>query len=665
MGDASFGRAVLGGGYVVAGGVWMLLLVLSVGRPAFGQDTLDTAAPSPDSLATVERVSIAQVRTDADANRVPDRLGDTLRVRGRASVRQGALPDENLIFLQDGTAGIAVRLPEEGATVGRGDSLHVAGVVRHQYGLTRLHALRYSRVGAMSRFPSPVPLTVSAAHTDRYEGQLAQVRGEVVANRSNDGGRYLLLKDVGPGTSVRLAVFVPNRRLEAVPLDDFEAGDEITVTGVLSQYDYSPPYDEYYQILPRDGDDLSGAGLAAYYQTIILLFVAGGLLAVIVVFTLRAAVRRRTQQLTESRARFRRLAEATFEGIIIHEDGEILDVNRALTDMIGYDRDMLVGRDFWDVLTESTRDLMREMVESRPDEPYEAVMVREDGTSFPAEIEEKEVEVTDRPVRVAAIRDVTERKKREAEILLAKEEAEQMARLKSSLLNNMSHELRTPITSIIGYAELIMNEPEGPHEDFAARIRQSGKRLSRTLRAVLEMAQIESGTLEVQPREVGILSLMRDVVREYRPMAAEEDLALEVRERIDDATLYTDRTLVYRAVGNIVHNAIKFSEEGPIRIDTDATDAGVRIAVSDSGIGIDPDFRPHLFEPFKQESEGRARTHEGTGLGLALTKRMVDLLGGTIEVESVKGEGSTFVVELPPVMPTEEHEAAVMERDAS
>jgi signal transduction histidine kinase len=326
---------------------------------------------------------------------------------------------------------------------------------------------------------------------------------------------------------------------------------------------------------------------------------------------------------------------------------------------------MLVGRDFWDVLTESTRDLMREMVESRPDEPYEAVMVREDGTSFPAEIEEKEVEVTDRPVRVAAIRDVTERKKREAEILLAKEEAEQMARLKSSLLNNMSHELRTPITSIIGYAELIMNEPEGPHEDFAARIRQSGKRLSRTLRAVLEMAQIESGTLEVQPREVGILSLMRDVVREYRPMAAEEDLALEVRERIDDATLYTDRTLVYRAVGNIVHNAIKFSEEGPIRIDTDATDAGVRIAVSDSGIGIDPDFRPHLFEPFKQESEGRARTHEGTGLGLALTKRMVDLLGGTIEVESVKGEGSTFVVELPPVMPTEEHEAAVMERDAS
>ena len=667
MSDASFGRTVCGHRRFLVGAVWgFLFFVVLGGLPALGQDTLDTTPGALDSLAAVEQVTIGQAREDPDEDLVPDRVGDTLRVRGRASVRQGVLPDENLIFLQDGTGGIAVRLPEEGPTVRRGDSLHVTGVVRHQYGLTRLHARRYTHVEAISRFPSPVPLTVSAAHTDSYEGQLARIRGRVVANRSNDGGRYLLLEDRAQGTSVRLAVFVPTRRLDQVHLDDFESGDEVTVTGILSQYDYSAPYDEYYQILPRDNDDLSGKGLmSTYYQTIILLFVTGGLLAAIVVFTLRAAVRRRTQQLTESRARFRRLAEATFEGIIIHEDGEILDVNRALTDMIGYGRDTLVGRDFWDVLSESTRDLMREMVEPRPDEPYEAVMVRKDGTSFPAEIEEKGVDVTDRPVRVAAIRDVTERKKREAEILLAKEEAEQMARLKSSLLNNMSHELRTPITSIIGYAELIMNEPEGPHEDFAARIRQSGKRLSRTLRAVLEMAQIESGTLDVQPHDVDVVPLVHEVVQEYRSMAAEKDFSVQVRERVGDETLYTDRNLVYRAIGNLVHNAIKFSEEGPVQVDVDAVDTGVRIAVSDSGIGIDPDFRPHLFEPFKQESEGRARTYEGTGLGLALTKRMVDLLGGTIEVESVKDEGSTFVVELPPVMPAEKHETAAVETEVS
>ena len=615
-------------------------------------DTLGAATPATDSLAVAEEVSILEARRDRDDDLVPDRLGDTVLVRGRASVKSGVLPDSNLVFVQDETAGIAVQLPEA-SSVRRGDSLKVHGVIRHQYGLTRLHATSVARLGTMTRDPVPTPLTVSAARSETYEGQLVQIRGRVVANRSNDGGRYLLIEDRTQDATVRLAVFVPTRRLDEISLDGFAAEDRITVTGLLSQYDYSAPFNEYYQVLPRSSDDLSGASLmSTYYQTVIILFIAGALLALIAVFTLRAAVNRRTEQLAESRARFRRLAEATFEGIIIHEDDKILDVNRALTQMIGCGREDLVGRSFLDVISESTRTLEREESPGGPDDPYETVVVRKDGSSFPAEIEEKVVKGRDRRVRVAAIRDITTRKRWERELLRAKEEAEQMARLKSSLLNNMSHEVRTPITSIIGYAELILNEPEGDHESFAMRIRQSGRRLSRTLRSVLEMAQVESGTLDVQPVDVDVPFLVREVVEDHRPMAERKDLALEVNASTLDESLHTDPTLVRRALSNLVHNAIKFTETGEVQVRIEPLDTGIQIAVEDTGIGIGDDFHDHLFEPFKQESEGRARTHEGTGLGLALTKRMVDLLGGTIEVESTREEGTTVALELPLAVPS-------------
>jgi len=642
-----------------------LVLMLVVGADVESVRAAFTA--SVDSVLFTETEPIAQVRRDANEDYVPDRVGDTVTVRGRATMQKGVHIKGGLIFVQDGTAGMAVLLPDD-SSVKRGDSLRVRGTIKHGNGLTQLHALEHTHIEASPRQPTPVPLTVSDAHADTHEGRLVRIQGQVVANQSNEGGRYLLVEGLTENTSTQVGVFVPSRRTNEIPLRNYEQGNEITVTGVLSQHDYSPPYSEYYQVLPRDENDLSMVGfVSTHYQTIIVLLVTGGLLAIIVVFTLRTAVRRRTQQLAESRARFRRLAEATFEGIIIHEEGEILDVNRALIDMVGYERDDLVGRAFSDVLSESTQDLRPDPDSSNHDpgseDVHEVVMVRKDGSTFPAEIEEKGVDVTDRPVRVAAIRNVTERKKWETEILLAKEKAEQMSRLKSSLLNNMNHELRTPITSIIGYAELIMNEPERDHSEFAARIRESGKRLSRTLQSVLEMAQIESGTLDVQPYDVEVMSLVREVLEEHQPMAGQANLSLNVRGTIPGKTLYTDRSLVRRALSNLVHNAIKFTEEGSIRIDVEPADPGVRVAVSDPGIGIDPSFRRHLFEPFKQESQGRARTHEGTGLGLALTKRVVNLLGGTIEVESVKGKGSTFVVEIPPVVRTNETETALKETE--
>lgn len=627
-------------------GRWFLFAGLGWGLWVGGVgEGLSQESPS-EELQENDRVPITRIRVDADKNAIPDRIGDTVAVEGRVTGGFGKLSEASHFSIQDSTAGIHVEVA--GTTrVERGDSVHVAGVVDQDNGLTTLNALDVEAVEADSLVPPPVPLTVSAAAGEPYEGQLVQVRAQVSRKGSNQGGNYLMLTDRGEnGASSILTVFVANRHLARIPLDRFEAGDEIEVTGVLGQFDFEAPYTEYYQIFPREASDLVSLEEDSGLQ--VGLFILGGLggLALIAVLVLRAAVKRRTKQLNESRARFRRLAEATSEGIIIHDDGKIIDTNTALAELVGSDREALIGREVDTLLSAVTSSPEQVSLNGTTDAPAEAEIDLEDGTTIPVEFEEKTVTTGDRRVSVVVLRDISKRKEWETEILLAKEEAEQMAQLKSNLLNNMSHELRTPITSITGYAELLMDELDGRYRKFALRIRKGAERLSGTLQSVLELAQIESNTLDVRIQEVSVAEVVQKAVGTHEWKAHDKSLSLEL-DVCEDCVLRTDRSLLYRIVNNLVHNAIKFTEEGHVRVSLERAGRGIRIAVKDTGIGIDPGFRAQLFDPFEQESQGRARAYEGAGLGLALTKRMVDLLGGSIEVESTKREGSTFVVELP------------------
>jgi len=585
-------------------------------------------------------------------------MGDTVAVAGRVTVSQGrlAVPVPDLTALQDSTAGIHLLLPNE-TSVARGDSLRVRGVVDQAYGLTRLDALDVRVVDTRARTPTPRPLTVNTAAGEQHEGRLARIRGRVASKGVNRGGEYLRLQDRGASAPAQITVFVANRHGERFRLDRFDEGDAIEVTGVVGQYDYEAPYTDYYQIEPRASEDLAQiGGVSTYLWAALMVIGGGGLIAGIVAIVLRTAVRRRTQELTESRARFRRLAEATFEGIALHDsDGTILDANAALAEMVGSEREALIGRDLTEVLTSaSTADPSQFREESGA--TVEAELSRADGT-IPVQLERREVTVGTDTVHVCAVRDISKRKEWENEILRAKREAEEVAQLKSNLLNNMRHELRTPITNITGYAEVIMEEVDAPHDSFAEQIRQSGRRLSDTLQAVLDMAQVESGTLDVDAQRVAVPDVVRDVVDRHAQTIDEKGLTVD-RTVPDDCILRTDRTLLYRILNNLLENAVKFTETGQVWVTVEPMPSGVRMRIRDTGVGIDPSFRPHLFEPFKQESEGVAREYEGTGLGLALTKRMVDLLGGGIEVDSTKGEGSVFTVELPSLLRAEESPVA-------
>jgi PAS domain S-box-containing protein len=631
---------------------WVVALLLSApGLPLHAQ-------PAPPL------VPIDSIQADRDGDLTSDRMGDTLRVAGRATVASGTLDEQQLqIYIQNrgDSTGLKLYSSHMPTPVARGDSVVARGVVGEYQGATQLYVTDYRVIETGAPPIEPADLSLNAANGEKHEGLLAHVEGQIINMMTNQGGRLLVINEPGNSEAV-LDVFISNYPLPQFDLSSLEVGDRIAVTGILTQYDTEPPHDDFYEIVPRTASDLQAAGLTqrVYRRAIII----GGivlLLSVIMAVLFRRQVRERTQELAESEARFRRLAESTFEGILFHDDGRILDTNEAFLQLTGYDRDALIGRMLTELLDASSREALRAAYYEREETTYEATVVRADGSTFPAEFRVRNLPYQGSEARVIAVRDVTRRKQHEAEILAAKEEAEAVAKLKSSLLNNMSHELRTPITSIVGYAELILNEPPEMHDEFAQLIKKSGKRLSETLNSVLDMAQIEAGTLTLSVSNTNVVDLAHEVAQLHRPSLGDQPITLSLDVRADRSMLHTDRRLVYRVLTNLVSNAVKFTSEGAITIRIDDAPEGLQVAVEDTGIGIERAFLPRLFDPFQQESQGLGRTFEGTGLGLAITQRMVDLLGGTITVDSVKGEGSVFTVVIPDAAhaePAEVDEAA-------
>mgnify|MGYP006424988191 CR=1 FL=1 len=603
-------------------------------------------SPAADLAYVMRAESPRAVRIDADGDGRPDRSGERVTVAGRVNTEPGRI-DDDVIAVQSGGWGITV-VVGEGEEIVRGDSIRVDGIVEHEYGRTQIRAISYSVLPVPPRIPEPRVIRLGQAIGERYEGVVVEVTGTVHRRDSNRGGNYLTLN--APGVDDVLTVFVRNQRLNDISIAGFDPGETIRISGPLQQHDYTSPFTSYYEVIPREEGDLERVTRSmAFYRNVFLVGALIILLAVGAVVLLRIQVRRRTSELAESRRRLRRLTEATFEGVVIHRDGEILDVNSAITELTGYRKDEMLGQNPINFMSGPTRSIVARQIEEGLENPYECTLVRKDGSTFQADIQAKTVETKSGTLRVAAITDATQRKKDEAELLRAKQEAEQIAKLKSSLLNNMSHELRTPITSIIGYAELIMEEPPEVHDLFARRIRQSGRRLSDTLRSVLDMAQIEAGTMDLHVADVDTERLASEVIAAHEPLAGEKDIALYL-DADDAPVLATDRMLCYRILTNLVHNAIKFTDDGHVQVAVTDSNPGVLFSIRDTGIGIEESFLPHLFEPFKQESNGRTRTHDGTGLGLAITKRMVDLLNGHISVESSKNEGTAITVDLPPAL---------------
>lgn len=249
--------------------------------------------------------------------------------------------------------------------------------------------------------------------------------------------------------------------------------------------------------------------------------------------------------------------------------------------------------------------------------------------------------------------EITERKLMEQQILGAKEKAEEMSRLKSSFLANMSHEIRTPMTAILGFASIIreLSDSKELHE-YAMTIERSGSRLLDTINGILDLAKIEADKIELRPETLDLATEVRKHLDLFRPLIENKHLRLRV-DLESTANVTIDPLCFGQIITNLVGNAVKFTSDGSISITCGLSEGNnCFVRVQDTGIGISPDFLPFVFDEFKQESGGYDRNFEGSGLGLTISRKLAELMGGSIAASSTLGVGSEFVVTFPVVEAT-------------
>ena len=266
------------------------------------------------------------------------------------------------------------------------------------------------------------------------------------------------------------------------------------------------------------------------------------------------------------------------------------------------------------------------------------------------------------------MQDVTRLRAVERALREQSERAESASRAKSEFLARMSHELRTPLNSIIGFSQLLELEGLDPRQsEHVAYVLKAGGHLLELINEVLELAKIEAGQTTLSPEPVALADTVRDALALVAPLAAEHDVALEINTDglADDGHVHADRQRLEQVLLNVLSNAIKYNRAGG-RVDVSfaVTETGrVRTTIADTGIGIQPDQLAKLFEPF--ERLGAEPTEiEGTGLGLALSKGLIEAMGGTIEVDSDPGTGTTVTIELAGAQrPAGEHEPEPGDRE--
>jgi signal transduction histidine kinase/DNA-binding response OmpR family regulator len=257
----------------------------------------------------------------------------------------------------------------------------------------------------------------------------------------------------------------------------------------------------------------------------------------------------------------------------------------------------------------------------------------------------------DNKVMLEIFQDITIRKKNEAELVMAREKAEESDKLKTAFLHNISHEIRTPMNAIIGFSTLLSEH----HSDYHARqsyidiIIQSSNQLLGIITDIIDISNIEANLFRISKTEINLNSKLRTFYDQILPKAEEKDLQLFFESALssNESTILIDSTKLFQILTNLINNALKFTRRGQIKLEYKVRNDFLEFSVADTGIGIAKEFHKKIFERFYQVQSTVSRIYEGTGLGLSISKAYVERMGGKIWLESEPGKGSVFYFTIP------------------